>query len=48
MFKGDVVLEAAGADPITIQSTTYESGTYKVTAPAEEPAPAGAAQPALA
>ncbi len=54
--RGDVVLEAASSDPVTIQNRTYESGTHKVQppaageeAPAEgEEAPAGAAQPAYA
>lgn len=51
VIKGDVTLECSSASPVTIQATTFSSGSHKVAAPAEEPAvPAGApaAAPAFA
>lgn len=50
VVKGDVTLECSESSPVTIQSVTYEGGSHKVAAPAEEPASAGAPamQPAFA
>eukprot|EP00878_Enallax_costatus_P000468 GHUV01000560.1.p1 GENE.GHUV01000560.1~~GHUV01000560.1.p1 ORF type:complete len:478 (+),score=117.87 GHUV01000560.1:292-1725(+) len=39
VIKGEVALESEGPMPVTVQSVTYESGSHKVAAPAEEPAP---------
>lgn len=40
--RGDVTLECAGPEPVTISHVTFDGGKHTVKAPEEAPLPAGA------
>lgn len=46
--RGDVTLEAAGPEPVTVAAATFDGGKHAVKPPAEVPLPAGAPAPAFA
>jgi len=41
VIKGDVTLDCAGPEPVTLQGVTLESGKHTVRRPEEAPVPAG-------
>ncbi|GBF99238.1 UDP-glucose pyrophosphorylase [Raphidocelis subcapitata] len=48
VIRGNVTLECAGSEPVTVAATTFDGGKHVVKEPAAAPVPAGAPAPAFA